>query len=504
MKRWPKVAEVESKLETHIQAALKAFEGQPLRESGLALLQALGYSSPKTANLNGSVKDFLALVDRGGTLTKKDEIRIQKWQRIEFLFQLTNDEIPALGQSAQDLFLSEQDYRSSIIESFVFLAIELEPGEWTRGMLATITRELNRIFPMPVIILFRNGPLVSLSVIDRRKHKRDGARDVVDKRISIVKDISTTKPHRAHIDILADIALTRIKVRGRGLPTNFRELYDGWIEKLSAQTLNKRFYQELSNWFLWSVSAVTFPPAAREKDKKDVDKQNQIAVIRLLTRLIFVWFIKEKGLVPDALFEPEHLKNLLKEDPTSNAESSWFYKAILQNLFFATLNTEMSDERKWRSSAAGSGLDGHYLVHTRYRYKDAFKQPEEALKLFKEVPFLNGGLFECLDREVSPRDVERNPDLKYQIVQEGNQSVIRIDGFSDKPQNKLNVPNKIFFGRDVKVDLNDDYQTKGKDYRADGLIELFSKYKFTVEENTPVEERAGPKNLDIWLGEVSA
>lgn len=50
------------------------------------------------------------------------------------------------------------------------------------------------------------------------------------------------------------------------------------------------------------------------------------------------------------------------------------------------------------------------------------------------------------------------------------------------------MPNKIFFGRDVKVDLNDDYQTKGKDYRADGLIELFSKYKFTVEENTPVEE----------------
>ncbi|QPB19268.1 hypothetical protein ISN39_17060 [Rhizobium sp. 007] len=31
---------------------------------------------------------------------------------------------------------------------------------------------------------------------------------------------------------------------------------------------------------------------------------NQIAVIRLLTRLIFVWFIKEKGLVPEALFDP--------------------------------------------------------------------------------------------------------------------------------------------------------------------------------------------------------
>ena len=80
------MAEAEPKLETQIQATLKAFEGRPLRESGLALLQALGYSSPKTANLNGSVKDFLTLVDRGGTLAKKDEIRTQKWQRIEFLF----------------------------------------------------------------------------------------------------------------------------------------------------------------------------------------------------------------------------------------------------------------------------------------------------------------------------------------------------------------------------------------------------------------------------------
>jgi hypothetical protein len=39
-----------------------------------------------------------------------------------------------------------------------------------------------------------------------------------------------------------------------------------------------------------------------------------------------------------------------------------------------------------------------------------------------------------------------------------------------------------------KVDLNEEYDTKGKTYEADGLIELFSRYKFTVEENTPVEE----------------
>lgn len=115
--------------------------------------------------------------------------------------------------------------------------------------------------------------------------------------------------------ILCDIGLFEVKIRGRGAPTSFRDLYDGWIEALSAQTLNTRFYRELANWFFWSVKQVTFPAAAFETDKNKRDEQNQIAVIRLLTRVIFVWFIKEKGLVPEELFDLNRLRTLLKEDP---------------------------------------------------------------------------------------------------------------------------------------------------------------------------------------------
>ena len=125
---------------------------------------------------------------------------------------------------------------------------------------------------------------------------------------------------------MCDIALLEVKVRGRGAPTNFRDLYDGWIEALSAQKLNKKFYEELANWFFWSVKQVTFPAAAIETDKKKRDEQNQIAVIRLLTRVIFVWFIKEKGLVPEALFEPDQLARLLNENPADQRDSSTFIK----------------------------------------------------------------------------------------------------------------------------------------------------------------------------------
>jgi adenine-specific DNA-methyltransferase len=477
-----------SRLETLIEQSLIALAGHPLQAHAAGLFEVLGYRSPKTVALDGTPENFLKLLESTGNFRRSEKLKTGLWKQAHFLFQLTNDEIPALAAFTKDMFLSEQDYRQSIVESFVFIALDLQEGDWKRADLVTITREINRAFPMPAIILFRTGSNFSICVIDRRQSKRDNTRDVIEKRVSVIKDIDLEKPHRAHVDILADIALSNIKLKGKGTPTNFRDLYDAWIERLSAQTLNKRFYDELAYWFLWSSKEVTFPTAAREKDKDEKAKQNQIATIRMLTRLIFVWFIKERKLVPDEFFELNKLAELLKEKPETKREESTFYKAILQNLFFATLNTEDPNERGWRTSAAGKGFDGQYLVHTRYRYKDMFKAHEKALELFRKVPFLNGGLFECLDREISDRDIERNKDLQAHVVQEGSHKVIRIDGFSDKPQNPLHVPNKIFFAVDEAVDLNDDYATKGKKYTAQGLIELFQRYKFTVEENTPVEE----------------
>jgi hypothetical protein len=93
-----------------------------------------------------------------------------------------------------------------------------------------------------------------------------------------------------------------------------------------------------------------------EADKKNEHKSKN--VIRLLTRLLFVWFLKQKRLIPDELFDIEYLsKNILKNfDPhlqsglfSEKSIESVYYKAILQNLFFATLNcpiTPQSSEDK--------------------------------------------------------------------------------------------------------------------------------------------------------------
>jgi len=107
------------------------------------------------------------------------------------------------------------------------------------------------------------------------------------------------------------------------------------------------------------------------------------------------------------------------------------------------------------------------------RYKKHFKNPDAFLKMVnKVVPFLNGGLFECLD------DKTQN---------------IYIDGFSDQMTKGeyLVVPDYLFFGATENVDLSSDYGVKNRQAKqaaVKGLINILKSYKFTITENTPIEE----------------
>ncbi len=248
-------------------------------------------------------------------------------------------------------------------------------------------------------------------------------------------------------------------------------MHEAWKKTLDTEVLNKRFFKEIANWYFWAVNQVTFP----EDAGKDFEVRNATSVIRLITRLIFVWFIKEKGLISDALFYPREIAKILDN---TEPEQSTYYKAILQNLFFATLNQEMNTEekpnnRKFRIQAKQSGdRDQNYMAHSLYRYENCFKDKQSAFKHFGDIPFLNGGLFECLDKE--DKDVPKK--------------ILRVDGFSDHKKNPLIVPNFLFFSDEQSVDLNAAYGTRGKDYKVRGLINILDRYKFTVAENTPIEE----------------
>ncbi|MCX5819474.1 MAG: Eco57I restriction-modification methylase domain-containing protein [Deltaproteobacteria bacterium] len=236
-------------------------------------------------------------------------------------------------------------------------------------------------------------------------------------------------------------------------------------DAFDVEQVTKAFYKELANWYFWALRHVRFPKDA----PKEADGHDHIGVIRMITRLIFCWFVKEKGLIPPELFDQRRLNELLDgfAPEKDTRKESVFFKAILQNLFFATLNTEM-DKRGWVKD------EQNFMAHSLYRYRDLFQKPGEALALFKNIPFLNGGLFECLDK-----DLGDNARPRY----------VRIDGFSRRSDSQPVVPDFLFFGSEREEDLSADYgDRKFKKVRVRGLIHTLQQYHFTIEENTPIEQ----------------
>ena len=259
--------------------------------------------------------------------------------------------------------------------------------------------------------------------------------------------------------------LSQVDVEILGEDVTAADLQNKHDAAFDVEAVTKRFFNDVANWYFWALNHVEFPKDAPKED----DGHDHVSLIRLITRLIFCWFLREKGLLPDTLFDRRQLNDILTgfaPDKARNKDSV-FYRAILQNLFFATLSTE-TDKRKWVTD------EQNFMAHSLYRFKDCFQKPATALNLFKSIPFLNGGLFECLDR-----DLGEGKKPRY----------IRIDGFSRRSDSQPVVPDFLFFGPEREIDLSAEYGDRCfRNVRVRGLIDTLRHYNFTIEENTPIEE----------------
>ena len=251
--------------------------------------------------------------------------------------------------------------------------------------------------------------------------------------------------------------------------------------RFSVETLTQDFYRELSDWYAWAIKIIRFPNDI--KNEKDDDKYNHESAIRLITRLIFVWFLKQRHLIPDEFFDQEYIANNLIENFCPHqkdglfgfkSHESVYYKAILQNLFFAMLNSPITKEgstkpteRRFRNGR------GDYDNNKLMRYERYFLNPQLFVDLANStVPFLNGGLFDCLD--------DKDKGIYY-------------DGFSDRKEvgSKLIFPDYLFFGEEAghDIDLSEYYNdVRKKHVSARGIIDILKRYNFTVEENTPFDK----------------
>ena len=180
-------------------------------------------------------------------------------------------------------------------------------------------------------------------------------------------------------------------------------------------------------------------------------------------------------MIPEIIFDRYELDKYLKDFNPTDSKSSDYYKAILQNLFFATLNSKMpkdGNERRFIDTSKKI-RNKDYLLHLVYRYEECFKNSSKAIDLFRDIPFFNGGLFECLDY----RDEQTKTEYRY-------------DGFSTYPKKQPYIPNILFFGEEDNIDFRNEIDNKKqfKNIKVRGLINILQDYKFTIEENTPLEQ----------------
>ena len=440
--------------------SLLSFCHLPLFDAAMQFLEHVGVKcSTQTAEPIPFLGYYAEAAKDAGAEVPKSLKKVFARIDATYFVGVVNDE--TLGGQTDAVDFKAEAEKEKYDGMFVF-AVEMKDGEpLTRTEAALITRGFNRFArqnPATVLIVEGRGvgARLSIATCERTPYKQDWRPGEKLGRVSILKGIDCSDPHRGHLDILESMDVKKCKT--------FDALYAQWQKVFSTSILTNKFYRELFDWYCWAIdkkSGVYFPN--RPDDKTDDYEGIDTKMIRLITRVMFVWFIKQKDLVPAQLFKGDELKKILKDFDPLATDSGCYYNAILQNLFFATLNRAIEDEDgKRRFAEAKNQVDAKNL----YRYDEMFSiSRDEIVKLFAEVPFVNGSLFDCLDKTKGNDGVDK---------------AYYADGFSrnDKVVEQTHhfkyrafVPNRLFFDPER------------------GLFSIFDRYAFTVEENTPLEQQ---------------
>jgi hypothetical protein len=333
------------------------------------------------------------------------------------------------------------------IDSYFFMLLDMGTsgsGSLTRSELAAIVRQANKALASPAILFIRQDGMLHVGHVTRRMNRRDATASVLNSRASMLMRIDCESPHAAHTRILASISLPSLG--GMAEIRSMDDLHKAIDSRLSVQALNSKFYGELSNWFHWASGAIRLPRAPlhlQGQDAKAADLEGRkLFTVRLLCRVILCWFLKEKGLVPEALLRLSSATGKQigviggsKADKKFRA-SSLYYKSVLQNLFF-------------------KGLGCPHEKRNDYFEPEVLAENQTAAML-NEVPYMGGGLLDAQDDDhVGSRDEDfRVPNILFYATEEDGE--------------------KVTIGKDT--------------FMVKGLNIILDSYKYTVSENTPTEE----------------
>ena len=320
----------------------------------------------------------------------------------------------------------------------------------TRSHLAEIARAFNREFCYtPVVVVFKyadaDNKYLAFANTERSKYKRNQEGEKAGK-VTLLRDVSISNIHSAHEKIIfGDKSFKGLKIDASKV-NSFKKLYDYWQTVFSLQALNDQFYADLQDWFYYASQHIKLPFRPNYVPEKENIKN---FLVRLLARTMFCWFIKEKGLIKPEILELRDWEGrvypLVKDFEDENfLESNSYYRGVLQNIFFNSLNQK--DKKSLKDFKWTKYLHSNFQV-----------------EWFTEIPYLNGGIFDDLDEDNAKESIE--------------DTVMRVPNFLFYG---IETEEIVAKGKAKKIEVNKVYHN--------GLNGIFKSYKFTLEENTPYDE----------------
>ena len=398
---------------------LKLFTEIELRTASHRLLDKLGLKYSPGARTQLDIHKLFSKLQ----LPKATAESLDIVSGVYFVAQI-DDRTFANNSKTVDIDAAINDAQNEKYNGMFIFALQVKTGvNVTRTMLANLTRAFNRYaVSNPVAIFIKQEDQLSLSICERTSYTTNQQYRIGEKlgRVSILRNIDCSNPNRAHIDILNQLNASECKT--------FFDLYRKWMTEFDISLLNKQFYKELQDWFYWAVDEIKLPQVIYSN--QDDEQQAKNFIVRMLSRLMFCWFIKERGLIDKRLLELTDFRD--KRYPIVNdienedfLDSNSYYRGILQNMFFNGLNKQKKVSKKDFKCT-------NYLP-------DNFDY-----NLFMVLPFLNCGTFDPLEEDFNKESIE---------------------------DNVMSVPNRLFYGDDENKGIN----------------QIFCSYHFTIEENTPLD-----------------
>jgi len=345
---------------------------------------------------------------------------------------LIDDEVIENNEALFENKISFSDAEKKITtayEGLMVFAVDLsknyEPNRFEINELARAFNRVSKSLPVMLVVRYtdkHNKLFISFAACERTKYKQSWRQGEKVGKVSLLKDIDIDAPHTAHLRILKNLSVASIKAQNRKAIDSFNELYISWQNLLNISALNKAFYDEIIQWFNNAISEIKLPsqPAGSEKHKD--------FAIRLIARLIFIWFLKELKVISDELLVPKKPNGDDNDLIQPKSSGTSYYKFVLQNLFFNALNKDQSEREE-------------FIADFDF-FSEYFSGKKKIKELILACPFLNGGLFDENENDY----VARN-----------------------KSNNAFTVPDDVLLSEN-------------------GLNSLLSRYKFTIAENTPLDE----------------